>query len=102
MEMSKQEATEFFSELFGGEHHLPSTLKEFGVGWCVNFRNDFATFDFNLMTRFVIACHDKCVRGEVQPAGQMLRLAIHKRAGRDGGINQRHPTIEDAIKSYRS
>lgn len=100
-QMTKQEATDFFSELFGGEHHLPSPIKEFGMGFSLNFRNDFATWDFNTMTRFVIMCHDKCIRGEVQPAGPMLKLAIHKRAGREGKMNERHPTIEQAIASYR-
>jgi hypothetical protein len=101
MQMTQQEATDFFSDLFGGEHHLPSPVKEHGMGWCVTFRNDFATYDFNTMTRFVIMCHDKCVRGEVQPAGPMLKLAIHKRTTREWKMNERHPTIEQAVANHR-
>lgn len=100
--MTKQEATDFFSELFYGEHHLPGPIKEHGFGWCINFGNDFSTWDFNTMTRFVISCHDKCVRGSVRPSGpNLLKLAIWKRGARDGPMDQRHPTIEQAIESYR-
>lgn len=103
VQMDEKEAREFFAEMFYGEHHIPDLLKPQGFGWGVTMTNDFSTFDFNLMTRFVIACHDKCYRGSVRPGkmGTMV-LGIWKRTTREGSTTERHPTIEQAIESHRN
>jgi hypothetical protein len=95
------EAIAFFAALFYGEHHTPE-IKPFGMGWCVMpYDRSLSTFDFNGMTRLVLLAHDRCIRAEVSMAGMKLRIAIHKRHGRDGEMSHRHPTIESAIESIR-
>jgi hypothetical protein len=101
--MTKSEAIEFFAEFFNGEHHFPSELKPFGEGWVISgILGDLGTYDFNQLTRFVIACHDKCIRGSVMSGGpNKLKLAIWKRE-REGDMTRRHPTMEQAIENYRA
>ena len=68
--MNKEQAIDFFAELFGGEHHIPrSWVKEFGLGWAVIYDGDFATFDAGMLTRLVFLAHDRCIRAEVSRAG---------------------------------
>lgn len=103
-QMKREEAVEFFSILFGGEHHIPNQgkLKEYGMGWAVDGVRDAATFDFDLLTRIVVLAHDKCVRVEiVARSPKDLRIAIHKRAGREGAMYARHPTLEGAVARMR-
>lgn len=101
--LTKEEATAFFSEFYGGEHHLPrGGVKDWGDGWCVHHdQGDLATFDSDRLTMLVLMAHDKCIRVSVQPhAFKTLRIAIWKRQ-RDGNISSRHSTIEQAIESFR-
>ncbi len=102
MELTKQEATDFFTEFYGGEHHIPGNIKPFGLGWEVNDgRGNFATFDFSKLTKLVVLAHDKCIRVELNPVrNQIMQIAIWKRE-RTGGMSERHPTMEDAIIQIR-
>lgn len=100
--LTKQEATDFFAEMYHGEHHLPSKVKEFGFGFCVEDFAGMATFDYSNLTRFVILCHDRCVRGEIRPSSpRSMKVCIWKRQGREGGMSDRHPTLEKAIENLR-
>lgn len=100
--LTKEEAVSFFSELYRGEHHLPSKIKDWGFGWCVEDFAGMATFDYTNLTRFVVMCHDKCIRGEIRPSSpKSMKVCIWKRQGRDGSISSRHPTIETAIETIR-
>lgn len=101
--LTKEEAVAFFAEFYGGEHHFPrGGVKDWGTGWCVNHdQGDLATYDFDRLTKLVIMAHDKCIRVSVQPHQfKTLRIAIWKRA-REGGLSLRHPTLEQAIESFR-
>lgn len=103
-ELTEQEAIDFFSEYYGGEHHIPGFKpKQFGLGWCVNDnRGDIATFDFNGLTRLVLMAHDKCIRVGLQPIRNgLMTISIHKRE-REGSMSERHPTIEQAIEKFRT
>jgi hypothetical protein len=61
-----------------------------------------ATWDFNRLTRLVIGAHDECIRLEISPRSfRYLSIEMWPRAGREGGMAERHPTIEQAIASYR-
>lgn len=102
MKLEKQEAIDFFAEFFGGEHHIPNGLKEWGSGWCVNSgRSDLATYDFNGLTRLVFMAHDKCIRVEIKPSGPgMIKICLHKRQ-REGGFSKEHPTLETAVSNWR-
>lgn len=102
--MTKEEAVEFFSVFYGGEHHFPKGgVKEWGDGFCVvHDQGDLATYDWDKLTRLVLMGHDQCVRVAIYPlAFKTLRIAIWSRV-RDGGLSQRHPTIEEAIERFRS
>jgi hypothetical protein len=60
-----------------------------------------STWDFDPMTRLVIAAHDECIRIDVEPvAHNYLRIYMHQRQ-REGGMSSRHPTIEQAVEAYR-
>jgi len=62
----------------------------------------FATWDFNRLTRLVIGAHDECIRVEISPcAFRYLSIEMWPRRSREGCISERHPTIEQAIESYR-
>ncbi|HZS84188.1 MAG TPA: hypothetical protein VFA50_15035, partial [Stellaceae bacterium] len=59
-------------------------------------------YDFDHLTRLVIAAHDRCVRLDIEPAARRyLWLILHPRE-REGGMSRRHPTIEQAIADFRS
>jgi hypothetical protein len=102
--LTKDEATNFFSELFYGEHHIPSEVKQYGQGFAITTnRGNFATTDFNNLTRLVLMAHEKCIRAEITGSNKFgsITIAIWKRQ-REGGISQSHPTIEQAIEKYRN
>lgn len=99
--LTKEQATQFFSAFYGGEHHIPSEVKSFGYGWAVIQNNEIATYDFNAMTRLVVMAHDLCVRVEVSAVSKhTLKVAIWKRQ-REGAIYKRHPTLEQAVPLIR-
>jgi hypothetical protein len=99
--MPKEDAVSFLSEFFGGEHHIPGKVREFGFGWYVNVYGSLATYDFNELTRLVLLAHDHCVRVELSACNmQYMKLAIHKRE-RTGQMYNRHPTMEEVMSSWR-
>jgi hypothetical protein len=108
-EMTKDHAIAFFAEFYLGVHHIPARgccgshgVKEFGTGWSVNHYGDLSSFDFDSLTRLVFLAHDRCVRVEVMNSGpRRVKIAIWKRAGREGEIWARHPTLEQAIELWR-
>jgi|GEM_PF-2434429 len=105
--MTHEEAVALFSDFFRGEHHIPGpkykgeNVREYEFGWCVLTDSDLSSFDIDTLTRLVLLAHDRAVRVEVESAMRYLRIAIWKR-GREGGVNVRHPTIEQAIEAWRA
>lgn len=101
-EFTLEEATDFFSIYYGGEHHFPSKIKECGYGWEINDNHGgLATFDFNQLTRLVVMAHDKCIRVGIVPVNYMyLKITLHKRT-RGESMTSSHPTLEDHIKFIR-
>lgn len=100
-----EEATEFFSELYGGEHHIPGYKpKQYGAGFSIiHDRGDLATFDYSQLTKLVLMAHDKCIRVSIEGyTSRKVRIAIWARQGREGDISLRHPTIEQAIENYNN
>lgn len=103
LHLTKEEATNFFAQFYGGEHHIPKyKIFEFGDGWMVKHdRGDLATYDYNDLTRLVLMAHDKCIRVSIMPLNMnTVKIAIWKRE-REGGMSRRHATIEQAIETYR-
>lgn len=101
--MTIEEATEFFSWFYGGEHHFPSKIKQFGSsGWVITHdRGDIATYDYNGLTRLVLMAHEKCYRVSIMPWNfKSMKICIWKRR-RDGDFSRRHPDIDKAIESFK-
>ena len=108
-DLNHEEAIAFFAELFGGAHHIPGAgyaagpkVKPWGAGWAVVTSMDLATFDSDALTRLVFLAHDRGYRAEVSPAMRYLRIAIWRRALREGGAMwERHPTLDAALALWR-
>lgn len=101
--LTLEQATDFFAELYFGEHHIPSKIKQWGSGYCVEDFAGMSTFDFSVLSRFVVMCHDKCIRGEIRPSSpKSMKVIIHLRQGREGDISERHPTLEENIEKIRT
>lgn len=65
--------------------------------WC----GGWSTYDFSILTRLVIGCHDLAIRMEINPCNfHCLELLFHARQ-REGSVWERHPTIEQAIEAAR-
>ena len=98
------ECYEMLGNLFLGFHHVTGRLHECGTGIKLNTTRvgSFATFDFDGLTRAVVMAHDRMIRLEICPSGPgMLGITLFKRHAREGRMHERHPTIEDAIKTIR-
>ena len=62
-----------------------------------------STWDFNHLTRLVVAAHDACVRVSVEGASnRYLAVSMHHRERDADAIHARHPTIEQAIEAFRA
>lgn len=73
-----------------------------GVSFVLGYQPSLATYDFDQLTRLVIGAHEECIRIEVEPHGfGYLRINMWPRKTRTGSMSERHPTIEDAVASYR-
>ncbi len=98
---------DILGHVWRGIYHMDTDLLE-KVDWSrdglvVSIRNgeQLATFDYSQLTELVLLCHDHGIRlGIFAEFGGRLRLAFHQRR-RDGGMSERHPTLEEAITSIR-
>ena len=97
------ECAQMFADVVGGFHHVRGKIKAHGRGIKVSdYGSRWATWDFNSLTRLVVLAHDRMIRAEVVPSGpQMIGFALWKRHSREGGMDQRHPTMEDAVVMHR-
>ncbi len=101
IELTLDEATEFFADLYCGEHHIPNKIIRYGRGWCVNDYIPMATYDFDRLTKLVVMAHDRCIRAEIYPSsGGKFKVAIWKRK-REGTQSFKHSTMEEAIERIR-
>ncbi len=96
----KEKVEAVLGEVYNGLHHLPNKLKDRGHYFELNHYGDLATFDFSQLTTLVFAAHRYCVRVSVNSSGRgLVKLLFHDR-NREGGMSQRHPSLEDAVKTY--
>ncbi len=87
--------------MYRGIHHAPEIKKEPAPypRWSLNHRGDLSTFDFDELTRLVIAAHHFCVRASIQHSGpRTIKIVLHPRKGRTGAMFERHPTLVEAIE----
>ena len=89
---------------FRGIHHVGGWERRRAAwtnGLSITTHQDLATFDFDVLTRLVVAAHDECVRVEIAPAMRNLEIILHVRE-RTGSMSHRHPTMEDAVSGVRN
>lgn len=104
MKLELNEARQFFADLFLGEHHLPSKIKPWGEGWYVYTRpgEDFATTDYNKLTRMVILAHERGIRASIAPHNiGRLKIILHKRDPLKKELGAGHPTLEQAVAAFK-
>lgn len=95
------------ARLVGGLHHVDHDSAK-KAEWSnarhvsINMGNEnFATFDFNTLTRLVFLAHELCIRVELRAVrGCIIQLMMHPRHTREGGMCERHPTIEQALEVF--
>lgn len=88
---------------FRGIHHVDGWWNRRALwgGVEISTRQDLSTFDFDLLTRLVVAAHDEAVRVSVSPSGPgMVKIMLWPRQ-REGDFSKRHPTMEQAIEGVR-
>ncbi|HDL84809.1 MAG TPA: hypothetical protein ENH11_00475 [Candidatus Acetothermia bacterium] len=88
---------------FRGIHHAPEikSLPAFGTepGWEVNCSHILATYDFDLLTRLVMAAHKYCVRVSLEQSGpRMVKIIMWPRYTQVGETVLRHPGVEELAK----
>ena len=85
---------------FHGIHHVFNLRKD-PVCWTTSVSR-LSTFDYDELTRLVWAAHKYAVRVQIQPGGPgLIKLVLHPRR-REGGITERHPTLEDVMTRWQS
>ena len=90
------------ADMSGGFHHIYNPVKPWGDGITTNIYGHWSTFDFSQLTALIVLCHDRMIRAEISACNmQYFKLVLHKRQKREGHMFEKHPTIEDAIKTFR-
>lgn len=90
---------------FGGMHHVFSARFEDGHLWCSVY-GSLSTWDFDGLTRLVVAAHEHCVRIDVRPsAPRHLGILISRRVPlADAGTHpmvEGHPTLLEHLEKLK-
>jgi len=93
----------FLRRFFSGFHHFPTEPKPCDKGIEMNFRPAYmGSFDYDALTKLVIMSHNWAVRSEIAGSGPaMIKLKLFYRGSRDGRMQERHPTIDEAIDKFK-
>jgi hypothetical protein len=91
-----EKTTAILAFVYHGEHHIPAKIRDRGHLCEINIPAGMATFDFDGLTRLVIAAHGYCARVEIAGSGgpRRIKLYFHDRQ-RVGCICDRHPSAQD-------
>lgn len=90
-----------------GPYDLGNTFEKadwqhgFGVRFPLYAKGGLSTFDGSKLTTLVIGAHEEAIRVEIEPLNFSHIAVCMWQRQREGGICKRHPTIEQAIESYR-
>ncbi|MEO8277427.1 MAG: hypothetical protein ABI639_14530 [Thermoanaerobaculia bacterium] len=96
----KERIEAVLSFAYRGIHHVDAKIKfqHNDTQATVNTRKDLATFDYDLLTRLVVAAHDQCVRLSICPSGPgRIQLFLCARTVRKGRMCERHPTMQEIV-----
>lgn len=106
-----RKAFRVLDSVYRGIYHLPYSLVrriDFTDAICVEVcvPGSMSTYDFDELTRLVIAAHEERVRVTIGPASpKYIRLMFHNRTKSYHDLSarmwERHPTIEEAVSIYR-
>lgn len=102
-----EKVADLLGQMYLGIYHIPvHQLKK--VQWkntsriTITVGEDFATFDNNMLTRFVFLCHEMCIRGEISAATHgYLMLVFWPREPGATDMWRRHPSIDAHIETLR-
>lgn len=92
-------AEEVLAYTFRGWHHVESrrVKRESPTQITYTHYGDLATFDWDQLTRLVVAAHSLAVRVEISAASpRYTRIRLSERT-REGDSTQRHPTLADHV-----
>lgn len=100
--LTKEEALNFFSDVFFGRHHVPR-LKESGTGWKILYSGNLATYDSDILTRLVYLAHKYLYRVEISQCNfRYLNIRVHRRmlnaSDNLAPCFSRHRTIDEMIE----
>lgn len=97
---------DFLCNVFKGSWHIAGRIySEDWEGIKYVHYSDLASWDNNLLTRFIVLAHDYSIRINIKPSSnKTMNILIHKRPksvdwNNDG--NETCPTLDDAIKIVR-
>lgn len=106
--LTREQAIEFFAEIFHGENHIPGKVRSAKDGSCWILQTDSGfwecgTYDYDMMTRIVFLAHDRCIRVQLLRGSRGIQLTIDARSRPRPGddMTDRHPTIEQALAKWR-
>lgn len=92
-------AEEVLAFAFRGIHHVESRRikRESPTQITYTHYGDLSTYDWDQLTRLVVAAHSLAVRVEISAASpRYIRIRLSERV-RDGGMTDRHPTLEEHV-----
>ncbi len=100
----RDRAMRVIEAVWGGEHHVGNIKWEGDVGehkhcrFSVYAPNGLSTWDYDELTRLVVAVHDECLRACVLPGLRYFSVLLSEkqRTGRDPIVDA-HPTMDDHL-----
>ena len=99
----KKKVHHILSLTYHGLYNVPGKIKYDELFIEVSVTEGLSTFDFDKLTRLVVGAHDLCVRLVIKASGpRLVKLYFTSGRNRTGLIQDRHPTIEEAIEQIRS
>lgn len=102
----QKRVTDILGMVGGGIYNAPLSFDNirWEHGWngvSATWRDGLSTFDKGDLTLLVLLCHEARIRLEIDPAGpHRLRLSFWQRS-HEGGLSERHPSIDEAVAAFR-
>lgn len=102
-----EQVANLLGDVFQGIYHIVDDLHDAELNggtpdfpYCeIRLRHQtLSTWDFDLLTKFVVICHSRCIRMEIEgKPPKTLLLRFHKRQ-RTGRSDQKHPLMIEAME----